>query len=216
MVHTNDTKPVIWLIDDNEDELHTYYNVFKRMLPTSLQIKAIEAYKHLDNYLSILADENTVCIVTEQKLKVTEIANYTGVELAEFLRGINTKVPIYIVTNFPYDRDEFENREWIVEDIISKSDLTQESKSKILAARILRRINVYTDITEKRQDRMKNLLRKSMNGELDENELSEIDNLKLEKISASLAEELTQIRQMAQIARTHEELMRQFKRSAQY
>ena len=214
IVDVNGTKPVIWLIDDNKHELRTHYNIFKRMLP-SLQIKTIEAYQHLDDYLSILADENTACIITDQKLKVTGIANYTGIELAEFLRGINAKVPIYILTNFPDDKDEFEHGEWTVEDIISKSDLTQASERKILAARILRRINVYTDITEKRQVRMKDLLRKSMNGELDENELSEIDNLKLEKISASLAEELTQIRQMAQIAKAHEELMKEFKRSAQ-
>jgi FixJ family two-component response regulator len=215
MVEVNYTKPVIWLIDDNKYELRTHYNIFKRMLPTSLQIKTIEAYQHLDDYLSVLADENTACIVTDQKLKVTGIANYTGIELAEFLRGINAKVPIYILTNFPDDRDEFENGEWTVEDIISKSDLTQESERKILAARILRRINIYNDIKDERQEKMYNLLKKSMNGELDEEELSEIDNLKLEKTSASLAQELTQIRQMEQIARAHEELIKQFKRSTQ-
>jgi hypothetical protein len=58
MAEYNDTKPVVWLIDDNKHELRTHYNTFKGMLPTSLQIKTIEAYQHLDDYLSILADED--------------------------------------------------------------------------------------------------------------------------------------------------------------
>ncbi len=43
--------------------------------------------------------------------------------------------------------------------------------------------------------------------ELKDAELNELDELRLRKTSASLAKELTQIRQMEQIVTAHEELM---------
>lgn len=210
MVDIHDEKPVIWLIDENKRELRSNQISLKRILPETLEIRAVLAYEKLDEYLPVLENKKTVCIITDQRLKVTGVATYEGIELAEFLRSINLKIPIYILTNFADDRDDFEDGEWTVEDIIRKSVLNNEAERKVLAARIMRRINLYEDIRSQREEKMQTLLEKSMNGNLDANELNELDQLGLIKNSASLAKELSQIQQMTEIAEAHEELMRRF------
>jgi len=185
------------------------------MMPESIEVRTIIAYKNLDDYLPLLNDPQTACIITDQKLKVTGIATYTGIELAEYLRAINTKIPIYILTNFADDSDEFIGGEWSVEDILRKDELSDVSKQKTLTARILRRIGVYEDILGEREEKFHTLLKKSMEGELENSELQELDELRLQKISPNLARELEQVIQMEQIVRAHEELMSRFQYHAQ-
>ncbi len=179
------------------------------MMP-SVEVRAMEAYRQLDDYLPLLENPRTACIISDQRLKVTGIATYTGIELAEFLRDINPKIPIYILTNFAEEKGDFIGGEWTVEDIVRKSELTNEEESKVLAARILRRINIYEDIKSEREKKFHSLLMKSMNGELEDAELQELDELRLQKTSASLAKELTEIRQMEQIIKAQEDLIRRF------
>lgn len=210
MLTTKNNQPIIWMIDENKDELRTHSRILKRILPQTIEVIPVEAYPHKDDYLRLLEDSRTVCIITDERLKVTGIATYTGIELAQFLRGINPKIPLYILTNFPSD-DEFIGSEWSVEDIVQKSDLIDKEKQKILAARILRRIDVYEDILGEREARFNSLLKKSMHGELEDSELIVLDELKLQRTSASLAKELIQIRQMEQIVQAHEALMNRFK-----
>ncbi|HYT41863.1 MAG TPA: hypothetical protein VEP90_05925 [Methylomirabilota bacterium] len=206
---------IIWLIDENRYELRTHRSILKRMMPESIEVRTIIAYKNLDDYLPLLNDPQTACIITDQKLKVTGIATYTGIELAEYLRAINTKIPIYILTNFADDSDEFIGGEWSVEDILRKDELSDVSKQKTLTARILRRIGVYEDILGEREEKFHTLLKKSMEGELENSELQELDELRLQKISPNLARELEQVIQMEQIVRAHEELMSRFQYHAQ-
>lgn len=212
---TDGEKPIIWIIDENIHELNTHSNVFKRLMPSTVEIKPLEAYKHLDDYFSIIEDIRTSCIITDQKLQDAGTTDYTGIELAEFLRGINSKIPIYILTNFADDKDEFTGGEWSVEDIIRKSDLRNDEENNILKARILRRIDVYEDVRSKRDERLRTLIIKDMEGELVNVDSAELRELRLQKISPSLAKELTQIEQMEQVVKAHEELMNHFKHRTQ-
>ncbi len=69
----------------------------------------------------------------------TGIATYTGIELARDLRRINSKIPIYILTNYA---DEFVDGEWSVEDI-AKGSFRDDKQNEITSSRIIRRIDVY-------------------------------------------------------------------------
>ena len=203
----NNQHHVIWLIDEKERELKTHYNILRRIMPSSIEVKPIKPFRHIDEFISLLEDLETVCIITDQRLKDTGIATYTGIDLARFIRGINSKIPVYILTNYADDHDQFAGSEWSVEDIIKKSEMNTEDGQKILKARILRRINVYQDILDEKAERLNLLIKKSLEGKLKRSELQELEELRLENLSPTLAKELAQIRQIDQIISSQEKLM---------
>lgn len=201
-------KKIIWLIDENENELRTYTRKLKRMMPDSVQINPVyPPYRKKEEYVSVLDDPNTACIVIDQRLKDTGVATYTGIELAQYLRGINKKVPIYILTNFAHADDEFASGKWSVEDIIAKDELNDEEQSRIIKARVLRHIDVYEDILNERAKRFNELLRKSLSDSLDEAELKELEELQFERTAATLANELAEQQGLDQIIKTNKELI---------
>jgi FixJ family two-component response regulator len=156
-------KKIIWLIDENENELRTYTRKLKRMMPDSVQINPVfPPYRKKEEYISVLNDPDTACIIIDQRLKDTGIATYTGIELAQYLRSINQKIPIYILTNYAEAEDEFAGGKWSVEDVIPKDALNNEEQLHTVEARIRRHINIYEDILNARAKRFNELLKKSL------------------------------------------------------
>lgn len=200
-------KHIIWLIDENERQSRTYVNQLRMMLPLSITVEAIfPPYRQKADYLPILEKPETACFIIDQKLKDTGIATYTGIELAQYLRGINSKIPIYILTNYA-DDDEFVGGEWSVEDIIAKGSLRDDEQSDITKARIIRRIDVYDDILGQREKRFRDILRKSLNDELEEAELQELEQLQFERTAPTLASELAELRQLEKLTSINQALL---------
>lgn len=201
-------KHVIWVIDENEDESLTYVSQLEMILPDSITVEAIfPPYRQKADYLPILENPETACFVIDQKLKDTGIATYTGIELAQYLRGINSKIPIYILTNYADEDDEFVGGEWSVEDIIAKGSLRDDRQSEITSSRIIRGIDVYEDILGQREKRFRDLLRKSLNDELEEAELQELEELQFERTAPTLASELAELRQLEQLTTINQALL---------
>jgi len=206
-------KSIIWLIDENVNELNTYCRDLKKLMSDSVQIEAIVPFPLKEDYIStVLENRNTATIIIDQKLKDTGIADYLGIELARFLRSVNHKLPIYILTNFPND-EEFVGSKWSVEDIINKADFTDDEMKLTLKARILRRINVYTDVLKERELKFTNLLRKSLKEELTSDELQEFSELEFHRTSTTFASEIPQLRELEKIVEKHKELMEKFKQT---
>lgn len=198
---------IIWLIDDDEEELTTYSNDLKLDMPQGIQIKAIPPYPRKIDYVStLLENPDTACIIIDHKLKETRIATYTGIELAQYLRRINKKIPIYILTNFPDDKD-FAGREWNIEYIISKGSFRDEDGAQTAKARILRHIDVYGDILDERAKRFSELLKKSLDDSLNETELDELAELQAERIAPTLAKDVEELQKLERIAKTNEKLI---------
>ena len=201
-------KHIIWLIDDKEEQLTTYSNELKLNMPQRIQIKAILPYPREIDYISpLLENPDTACIIIDQKLKETGITTYTGIELAQYLRRINKKIPIYILTNFPDEQDQFAGGEWSIEYIISKESFSDEAGAQTAKARILRHLDVYGDILDRRAKRFNELLRKSLDDSLDEAELEELAELQFERTAPTLAKEVEELQKLEQIAKTNEKLI---------
>jgi hypothetical protein len=199
---------IIWLIDENKRQSRTYVNQLRMMLPLSITIEAIfPPYRQKVDYLPILEKPETACFMIDQRLKDTGIATYTGIELAQYLRGINSKIPIYILTNHADEYDEFMGGEWSVEEIIAKRSLSDDKQSEITKARIIRRIDVYEDILGQRSRRFRDLLRKSLNDELEDGELQELEELQFERTAPTLASELAELRQLEQLTTINQALL---------
>jgi hypothetical protein len=201
---------IIWLIDENQDELRTYQEELSAVLQNDLTVKPIIPYKSMEDYIEpILNDKSTVTIIIDQRLKETGEVNYTGIELAEYLRAINQKMPIYILTNHP--DDDFADKETNVEYILIKGDFKNESTSKMMAARILRRINIYTDIFTVRGKKFNELLKKSLSQDLSEDEYKELEQLNYLRLSSTLTSELAQVRELEKIISENTKLLDQLK-----
>ncbi|MFA5251780.1 MAG: hypothetical protein WC454_04245, partial [Phycisphaerae bacterium] len=149
MKDKNMSDKVIWLIDENKIELRAFQRELAGRLGANVKVEALDPYSKMQDYVKkILSDKRTVAIIIDQKLKNTGKAHYTGTELAEYLRRINQKMPIYILTNYPEDISSDE--ELNVEYILGKSDFADDVKANRNVARILRHIDTYTNILNAR------------------------------------------------------------------
>ena len=197
-------KYIIWLIDDIKRESTTYSNGLKTDMPQGFQVETIcPPYRRIENYSTLLENPDTACIIIDQKLTEAGNATYTGIELAQYLRSINQKVPIYILTSYADEKNEFTGGEWSIEHIIPKDSF----EARTVIARILRRINVYEDILDERAKRFKELLKKSLDDSLDETELEELRELQFEQTAPTLAQEVEELQKLEQIAKTNEKLI---------
>jgi hypothetical protein len=200
----------ILYIDDKIAEAKTY----GRALEDALANQKIEIdvlcppHEDMNQFLPILDDSNLVSIIIDHKLQ--DKVTYSGIQLAAFLRGVNPKLPIYILTNFGMFDDEFAGFEWSVEAIIEKDSLRDHPE--IYQARILRRLNVFGDVLGEREARFHELLRKSLNGAITSDETKEIEELQLARTSSLLAQELSTIKDLEEIIHLYEEQMQKLKK----
>ena len=197
------SKHIIWLIDDMERHSTTYSNGLKLDMPQGFQIETIcPPYRRIEDYSALLKNPDTACIIIDQRLTETGYATYTGIELAQYLRSINQKVPIYILTRY-IDEEDFTGGEWSVEHIIPKNSFN----ARTVIARILRHTNVYEDILDGRAKRFNELLKKTLDDSLDEAELEELAELQFERTAPTLAKEVEELQKLKQIAKTNEQLI---------
>lgn len=204
------SKKIIWMIDENQLQLNAFKRELSFCLDNALDVEAILPYPTMQEYLEpVINNDRTVVIIIDQRLTDEGTVNYTGIDLAEYLRAINPKLPIYILTNFP-DDEEFSGRELNVEYILDKSEFINEADLKMIAARILRHIDTYKDILTERGKRFNNLLRKSLKEELNTDEFCELEQLNYLRLSTTLASELEQIRDLTDIISENRRLLSLF------
>lgn len=167
----------IFFVDEDDDQRETYSLMLQECFPKDSSapvVVGIPPKPKLSDMKFLVEDEEVVSIVLDEQLKESGIATYLGIELAEYLRGLNKKIPIYILTSYPHS-EELSEGEMKVEDILSKQDLPE--RKDIVGARILRRIDNFLDVSSDREVRFEALLRKSMSESLDEAEKLEFVEL---------------------------------------
>ncbi|MCO7520949.1 MULTISPECIES: hypothetical protein [unclassified Pseudomonas] len=167
----------IYFVDEDDDQRETFSLMLQECFPDNAQspkVFGVEPRPEVGDMRFLVEDKDVVTIVLDEQLKDSGVAKYFGIELAEYLRGLNKKIPIYMLTSYP-ESEELVEGEMKVEDILSKQDLP--ARKEVVGARILRRIDNYLDITTGREARFELLLRKSFSEELDGNEASEFEEL---------------------------------------
>lgn len=191
-------KKLIWFIDNDDSQLRLYSRLLDKGLGLAQSqdrdvfIEDCPARPHKDDYLDILDSPQTVTIIIDQVLKDKGGVDHTGIELAQYLRSLNSILPIYILTNFPSE-DQLGEGEWSVDNIIDKGTLSdKDQKLHAIGSQLLRRIDVYQKFHGQRELRFRELLKKSMNETLTESEQKELDELEFERSAATLARERTE------------------------
>lgn len=167
----------IFFVDEDDDQRETYSLMLQECFPkdpTSPVVIGIPPRPKLSDMRFLVEDVDVVSVVLDEQLKESGVATYLGIELAEYLRGLNKKIPIYILTSYPHS-EELSEGEMKVEDILSKQDLPQ--RKDIVGARVLRRIDSFLDVLTEREVRFESLLRKSISSSLDDAEKREFVEL---------------------------------------
>lgn len=205
------SESIVWYVDEDETQSRTYVNELRMLLPSSLDIRAIyPPLRTKEEYLSILEDPKTACLILDQRLKDTGMATYSGIELASYIRSVNPKIPIYILTNYAKDdeeKQEFSDKSWSVEQIIDKGNLNRDEYAREVASRILRHVNVYEDILGQREAKFRFLLQKYSGVGLTDEEQTEFETLQFERSQITLASELTEKQTLDKLIEVNSQLL---------
>jgi hypothetical protein len=207
------SEKTVWLVDENQIELKLSQSRLKKMLPEGTVLETIfPPHRTIEEYIPIIESDKTACIILDQKLKDTGYANYTGIELALFLRKLNPLIPIFILTNFPGDITE---NGWSVEDVFEKDDfyekIRNEDQCHILRERLSRRIATYMKILAQAETRFAELLIKSLEGDLSSVEREEIDALNVFRTQPTMTRELMQLEELEKVVSKHKQFLQDFR-----
>ena len=196
------TTKVIWFIDEDARDLRTYTASLRLAISSAtveniLEIRPLLAKANQEDYLVEFNNANTVSIIIDQRLKEAGTVNYTGIELAKYIRTTYPKLPIYILTAFADDQEAFEGNEGNVESIFSKDLLNgSKDKSNQIVQRLLRHIDIHETIIEQREARFVELLEMSFSGALSAEDQQELMTLRQDRTIGILAEELGTVGKM--------------------
>lgn len=168
---------IVIFIDDDETVIFTVLKRLRRIFGEQIRVKGLLPENNLENMLNKLeAINNKVLYLIDENLTYTGLADYSGVNLIEKIREIDTKIPIYILTSVPSNVDPFLGD---IEFVIDKKEWDKAENKGKFAERFLRHIDTYKDIKTKQAQRFDYLLAKSLMEPLSEDEAREIAGLNL-------------------------------------
>lgn len=182
----------IIFVDDDSSERKGCGDVLTEIFNgTGLSVTPLEPLAELPSYAELAARESTAAFILDQRLGTSGKASYTGIELAQFLRSVSPKIPIVILTNF--SSDDFGAGTCSVECVVQKARVLQNPTSPEAVEfreRLLRHINVFTDIAGERAKRYHELLVRSLREKLTAEEEKELGLLETERLLPQQAEEI--------------------------
>lgn len=183
---------ILYLVDDKEEARWANAPLLQRLLDSpDIRVEAIAPFPKYAQFDELLKNPNLGGFFIDQKMRGGSSVTYNGIELAGHLRSRHAKLPIYILTGYPPD-DELNSGAYRVEDIVDKEDIEDRAseKAQMLKARILRRLAVFGDVLDAREQRFHDLLVKSMKEPLTATEEQEMGLLEDERLAPQHAAEM--------------------------
>lgn len=168
-------------IDESQDEIRK----FQRRVYDVFDVITFFPKTNLEEFVDELLGSDADAFVSdfrlnEYRIDINEPINYSGAELVERLLNIRQGFPCFVLTSF--DNDAIQETS-DVNYVYSKDVLTEEKQTSKFAERIRVQVEHYKNNVDALQSRFLDLVEKSENEDLteeEENELLSIDTL-LEK-----------------------------------
>lgn len=182
---------VIYFVDEDEPARRANLRDLKALIDNpAIEIRDLAPLATFAEYDALATNPKTAAFILDQKLKPGGMT-YNGTELALYLRGIDSKMPIYILTGFADQTDEFRGFEYLIEYIIDKQhiEIPDSPEAIIVKARLLRHLDVFNDVRSARDQRFHDLIIKSSREALSEDETKELLELEGERIGSVAAAE---------------------------
>lgn len=194
------TMHTMLLVDENEQQRHAYTLVLTELFEgTGVVVKPLAPLREPADYNPLFAEGQVSALILDQKMEDGGVG-YTGTDLSSYLRGIVPKLPIFILSNFTEEKELFEQGESDVEYIVDKRHLNDPTtrEAQIFKARVLRRLNVFSDVLTERAQRHHDLLVKSLTDRLSADEEKELGLLDTERAVPQQATEVVDIKALDQ------------------
>jgi hypothetical protein len=122
--------PTIAIVDDREHARESLQALIEPSLSANWSCIAIHPFKSLSEYVSFLLDDDKeiAVLILDEKLheaasKAKVHADYTGTQLAKFLRERLPEFPIYLITSF---KDELKVDEGLFEELFDRTRFMKE------------------------------------------------------------------------------------------
>jgi CheY-like chemotaxis protein len=158
------------------------------MFDGEFKIICLDVETSLQNMLTVLEEiPEKVIYFVDENLKHTGKAAYSGIELIEEIRKIDSKIPIYILTSNAEDIDQYLGN---IEFVIDKNAWESDDEEDNLKQRFLRHINTYKDIKSEQAMRFDELFEKSLFQTLSAREVEEFNTLNLGRSKKLVNEQL--------------------------
>ncbi|PTP02186.1 hypothetical protein CWN88_11035 [Vibrio splendidus] len=194
----------IIFIDDDQEIRDTYELSMSLMFDSEFEIICLDVQSSLKDMMTILDEyPNKVSYFVDENLKHTGVATYSGIELIEEIRKVDTKIPIYILSSAADDIDQFIGN---VEFVIDKNDWEDEEREEDLKQRFYRHINTYKDIKSEQAKRFDELFEKNLFSTLTEEEVEEFNVLNLGRSKKLVDEALISDKSLIELNETSAEL----------
>ena len=163
---------VVKLIEDSHEDADLYQQLLEAA--GEIKIEYVPARPRVADYADLAADPETGAVIIDERLSEFTGVDYTGLQVADFLRALRPELPIYILTN--YANEILDDQGESVEDIIDKK--TVRKAAKVYVVRILRAMQQYEAALTEQQRRLKELIDRKLSGELSEEEEAELQQLR--------------------------------------
>ncbi len=182
----------------------TYKLSMELMFDDEFEIICLDVEVTLKGMMEVLDEiSGKVSYFVDENLKHTGKATYTGIELIEEIRKIDTKVPIYILTS---TADEIDQYLGDIEFVIDKNDWESDGEEDNLTQRFLRHIHTYKDIKSEQAKRFDELFEKSLFSTLTADEVEEFSVLNLGRSKKLVDEKLISEESLAELNTAADEL----------
>ncbi|MFM2579338.1 hypothetical protein [Vibrio fortis] len=194
----------IVFIDDDNDIRDTYRLSMELMFGDEFEIVCLDVETTLKDMMTVLDGiSDKISYFVDENLKHSGKATYTGIELIEEIRKIDTKIPIYILTS---TADEIEQYLGDIEFVIDKNDWESDDEEDNLKQRFLRHIHTYKDIKSEQAKRFDELFEKSLFSTLTAEEVEEFNVLNLGRSKKLVDERLISEESLAELNAASDEL----------
>ena len=182
---------VIYFVDEDEPARRANLRDLRALIDNpAIQIRDLAPLATFAEYDSLATDPTTAAFILDQKLKPGGMT-YNGTDLALYLRGIDSKMPIYILTGYAGETEEFRGFEYLIEYVIDKQHIEDPKSDEAIMhkARIVRHLDVFIDVRSARDQRFHDLIIKSSRESLSAEENEELLELDGERIASVAAAE---------------------------
>jgi CheY-like chemotaxis protein len=194
----------IIFIDDDKAIRDTYEISMNLMFNGEFHVVCLDVQASLKDMMTVLDDyPDKVSYFVDENLKYSGVATYTGIELIDEIRKIDTKIPIYILSSAA---DDIDNLIGNIEFVIDKNDWEDEDREDDLKQRFYRHINTYKDIKSAQARKFDELFEKSLFSTLSEEELNEFNALNLGRSKKLVDEKLISEESLMKLNETSAEL----------
>ena len=164
---------IIYFVDEDPAARRACGRALRSLLESEdVRIEVCEPYKNIEDYNPLVLKADTGAFILDQRMSTSGFYNYNGIDVANHLRNLNSKIPLYILTGHAEDTDAFEGQNHLVEYILGKEEINDITSPEAITikARMLRNLKTYNDIRNDRESKFQALLLKSLSEQLTEDE----------------------------------------------